>query len=446
MKPKHVKLNRIVVLGSLLLAACSAAGNSTATSAPAEASGARCGQNAPACNVVWGYAGNSVATGWTGATVGGGGEPGASNQINGDFGTVGGGRSNVAGAGATVGGGAQNSAPYFHATVAGGASNSAEAQEATVGGGFKNTASERFATVGGGALNLASDWNTTVAGGSGNAASFTFATVGGGTQNIANSTASVVSGGDHNLAQGAFSSILGGLNNNADGYLATIGGGAGNEAGGSYATAPGGFANSAAGAYSFAAGRKAEVNADHPGTFLFADSNVPAFLSVAPDEFAVRATGGVRLVTGMDSSGATTSGVRLTAGSGTWETLSDRSAKAGFAPVDEGQILGRLMQVPIESWYYRSQDPSIRHIGPTAQDFSAAFNVGEDPHYISTVDADGVALASIQQLYRILQTTTPSVAQQRIDDLERRLILSDVLAAISLLVASASLWRRSRAL
>jgi hypothetical protein len=283
-----------------------------------------------------------------------------------------------------------------------------------------------------------------VAGGTGNVASFTFATVGGGTQNLASSTASVVAGGDNNLARGAYSSVLGGLNNSADGYLASIGGGAGNAASGSYATIPGGFANSASGAYSFAAGRKASVSANHPGAFLFADSNVPAFPSVAPNEFAVRATGGVRLVTGIDASGATLSGVRLTAGSGTWETLSDFRSKAGFAPVDEGQLLARLMQVPIQTWYYRSQDPSVQHIGPTAQDFSAAFGVGEDPHYISTVDADGVALAAIQQLYRMVQSTAPSDAQPRIEGLERRLVLSNILAAVSLLVAVAALWRRPR--
>ena len=38
-------------------------------------------------------------------------------------------------------------------------------------------------------------------------------------------------------------------------------------------------------------------------------------------------------------------------------------------------------------------------MGPTAQDFYAAFGLGEDERHISTVDADGVALAAIQGLY-----------------------------------------------
>lgn len=443
-----MKSNRRFPFGStaiaaLILAGCSAAGQATPTSPPPAAIGAVCGHGASSCNVVWSSSGNSVVGGLTGATISGGGSLSAPNQVTGNFGVVGGGESNMAGEGSTVAGGSQNTAINFHATVGGGANNIAEAEEATIAGGFKNTASQRWAAIGGGSLNVASDIHTTIAGGSGNTASFTYATVGGGTENEASSTAAVVAGGEHNLAPGTFSAILGGLNNSAAGYLSTIGGGAGNQASGPYATVPGGFANSSAGAYSFAAGRKAEVSADHPGTFLFADSSPLAFPSVVANEFAVRATGGIRLVTGIDSTGAALSGVRLTAGSGAWETLSDVHAKAGFSPADEHQILDRLMQVPIDTWYYRTQDPSIRHLGPTAQDFSAAFDLGEDPHYISTVDADGVALASIQELYRMLRSTAPSAAQPPIDALRRQLLLSNALAVLALLVALVALWRRT---
>lgn len=41
----------------------------------------------------------------------------------------------------------------------------------------------------------------------------------------------------------------------------------------------------------------------------------------------------------------------------------------------------------------------MRHIGPTAQDFHAVFEVnGDDNIHISSVDAQGVALAAIQGL------------------------------------------------
>jgi len=55
--------------------------------------------------------------------------------------------------------------------------------------------------------------------------------------------------------------------------------------------------------------------------------------------------------------------------------------------------------LPITSWDYDGQDESIRHIGPMAQDFYAAFNVGEDDMHITAIDADGVAPAAIEALH-----------------------------------------------
>src|SRR5437016_2027613 len=86
-------------------------------------------------------------------------------------------------------------------------------------------------------------------------------------------------------------------------------------------------------------------------------------------------------------------GVRasLAAGSGSWSSLSDQAGKDNFKPADARAILERLATVPIQTWNYRTQPAGVRHIGPMAQDFAAAFGVGEDERHISTVDADGVA-------------------------------------------------------
>ena len=54
--------------------------------------------------------------------------------------------------------------------------------------------------------------------------------------------------------------------------------------------------------------------------------------------------------------------------------------------------------MPIREWNYKAQDAAVRHVGPTAQDFHAAFGLGEDPLRISTIDADGIALAAVQAL------------------------------------------------
>jgi hypothetical protein len=67
------------------------------------------------------------------------------------------------------------------------------------------------------------------------------------------------------------------------------------------------------------------------------------------------------------------------------------------------EILERLAEIPVSTWNYKTQDKSIRHIGPMAQDFYSAFQVGEDERHITTVDEAGVALAAIQGLYQLLQ-------------------------------------------
>ena len=74
---------------------------------------------------------------------------------------------------------------------------------------------------------------------------------------------------------------------------------------------------------------------------------------------------------------------------------SDRNVKENFDLVDRRDILARLASISVETWNYKFQRPSIRHIGPMAQEFAAAFNVGEDDRHINMVDAFGVALASI---------------------------------------------------
>ena len=81
---------------------------------------------------------------------------------------------------------------------------------------------------------------------------------------------------------------------------------------------------------------------------------------------------------------------------------SDRSAKSNFSAVNPRFILDKLAAVPIQTWSYKADSETVRHIGPVAQDFKAAFNLGADDKHISTVDADGVALAAIQGLYQLM--------------------------------------------
>ncbi len=379
------------------------------------------------------------------ATVGGG----YHNQATGFRATISGGANNLANNGSVViGGGEWNRAIYSYATICGGTVNTASALNATIGGGSGNLASGPQATVGGGTRNTSSGVQTTVGGGVRNTANAAYATVGGGLENLASGRRAAVGGGAGNIASGEDATIAGGLSNQATDRYSTVGGGRGNQAGnlnddvedaryatisggqdnralnlgaavgggvdnhagGIFATVPGGVANRAGGDYSFAAGRRAQIEANHPGAILLADSNDVDFNSAAANEFAVRATGGMRLIMAIDAAGAAEAGVRLAAGSGSWQSLSSRAAKTNVEPIDPQEVLVRLQTVPITTWNYRAQEPSIRHIGPMAEDFRQAFGLGEDERYLNSVDVDGVALAAIQGLYQLAQQQAVQIA------------------------------------
>ena len=98
------------------------------------------------------------------------------------------------------------------------------------------------------------------------------------------------------------------------------------------------------------------------------------------------------------SDSATGSGVILYPGGGAFSSLSDKNKKENFNSINNQDILGKVGQLDISNWNYKSQDEKIRHIGPMAQDFHAAFGLGESDKHIGTNDADGVALAAIQGL------------------------------------------------
>lgn len=76
---------------------------------------------------------------------------------------------------------------------------------------------------------------------------------------------------------------------------------------------------------------------------------------------------------------------------------SDINVKHDIIPVDEHDILDKVRRLDISEWSYNTI-PGVRHVGPMAQDFRAAFGLGKDDTTISTLDADGVALAAIKAL------------------------------------------------
>jgi hypothetical protein len=107
---------------------------------------------------------------------------------------------------------------------------------------------------------------------------------------------------------------------------------------------------------------------------------------------------------------------------------SDRNIKANVEPVNGRELLARLSAIPIQKWNYKADDPSVRHIGPMAQDFHAAFNVGASDKTINIVDGNGIALASIQALYQMVQEKDQKIAalESRLAHLEDKGIASRV--------------------
>ena len=203
-------------------------------------------------------------------------------------------------------------------------------------------------------------------------------------------------------------------------YLGTVSGGFNNTVSGVAAAVGGGFGNIAAGTGSFVAGSNALNDTPaHVGVFLFADSSGYAFHSAAANEFAARATGGVRFVLGIDGTGTPTWSCAASNGNG-WACSSDRNLKENFQPVDVAGVLQRVAGLPLYLWNAKGTDPNVKHLGPTAQDFMAAFALGNSDKMIGMQDADGIALAAIQGLNQRLEEQRQSLdeQQQRIAELE----------------------------
>jgi hypothetical protein len=310
-----------------------------------------------------------------------------------------------------------------------------------------------------------------------------FSVIGGGLRNQVGTFAApagfqTVSGGDSNIAFGAYSTVVGGNGNGARGVASTALGGESNYAGGNYSVVMGRNAR-VRDATDVGGG---DVNGDE-GSFVFADSQGASFVSTGPNQFNIRAAGGVRLhestsqffgnqtrqmlnlwgteygigvqsntlyyrsggqfswfIGGAHCDGQGcwtppggppgTENMRLTASSllvnGTVVQSSDRGVKENFANVNPKSILAKVASLPISLWNYKADDNKTQHVGPMAQDFKRLFGVGQDDKTIATVDASGVALAAIQGLHALVKEKDAEIARlkekaKRVDSLVRDL-------------------------
>ena len=414
-------------------------------------------------NILGGYVGNSVAPGIIGATVSGGGLHDTDgtdhpNKVIGDFGTVAGGFDNFsASAGATIGGGSRNSATDNYALVAGGLNNAAQGNSSTVGGGFKNIAGSAnglFATVAGGANNVADGQ---------------FASVPGGTLNIASGKGSFAAGyRARALLDGSFvwadSTDANFTSLSSDEFAVRAHGGARFDTGGKgmsmdgVSLKPDGFGglsvvNTNAGIAANHAAFSGYDNdtrgvgilgySDH-GTGVSGNSSdgyaFHGYSDTGTGMFSVGNTGtaiALQTTTGLlmrgyrnDPSTGVVEAFSVTA-DGTFSakafnTTSDRHAKKGFVPIDSQEVLRKVASMPISRWQFKD-DGEVSHVGPMAQDFYAAFGLGQDNKHIATVDEEGVALAAIQGLNQKLEERDAEIRDLKRDLSEMKALLRQVL-------------------
>ncbi|MBL8244002.1 MAG: hypothetical protein JNL89_07430 [Rhodanobacteraceae bacterium] len=169
-----------------------------------------------------------------------------------------------------------------------------------------NRATDHYSLVAGG-------WDNVAGSEDANTANASFASVLGGTGNRAAANGASILGGSDNRANGVRDAVVGGLGNEANGGSAIIAGGIGNTATGPYSGVIGGNSNCAGGENSLAMGSGAKVrpatgvttgscasvtssgdlNGDE-GSFAWADSSTSGgFVSTGPNQFLVRADGGL---------------------------------------------------------------------------------------------------------------------------------------------------------
>jgi hypothetical protein len=308
-----------------------------------------------------------------------------------------------------AGGAAYYNAYVGSATIFG---NIATGEDSFVGAGDLNLVSGRGSFIGaGGSTYAQTTYAQTRATTAGNQIAGNDSFIGAGDYNNVSGPYSSIAGGWQNNASAPYTAIAGGYKNVTSGIQSAVGGGYGNVASGRNAIIPGGAYNIAGGLDSLAAGNTSHATYD--GTFVWSDySATTGVTSTASNQFLARAAGGFFLY----SSANLKSGVKLAPGSGSWSSLSDRAAKTEIETVDDARILAKVASLPVSEWSYTEQGTGVRHLGPMAQDFRAAFGLGEDDKHISAVDEEGVALAAIKALQ-----TEVAEKDQKLNNLEARI-------------------------
>jgi hypothetical protein len=126
-------------------------------------------------------------------------------------------------------------------------------------------------------------------------------------------------------------------------------------------------------------------------------------------------------------------------GSSGWNCTMSAAMMENRAPVDFDALLGRLAAMPIAYFTTKGAKIPTRELGPSAEDFHAAFGLGRDHRAIAEGDANGVALVAAKGLYLRLTADEAEIAaqRQRIKALEQELAAQKAILAKIATVAAA---------
>ncbi|WP_461102733.1 tail fiber domain-containing protein [Spirosoma koreense] len=239
--------------------------------------------------------------------------------------------------------------------------------------------------------------------------------------------------GTATLASGPFSTAMGFTTQATAPYAMAMGfqslaSGAASSAQGFQAQATGenaiaiGYQVLASGKNSTAMGSSVSTNGK-VGSFIIGDGRTNSrALNTEDNQMLMNFGGGYILRTDPANLPYANAGVALPPSGNAWTTLSDSTRKENFRPADGASFLKKIGQMRLGSWNYKGQDVrTLRHYGPMAQDFFAAFGhdalgtIGEDKA-INQADFDGVNLIAIKALIQEVEQLKAANQQLKADN------------------------------
>jgi hypothetical protein len=146
-------------------------------------------------------------------------------------------------------------------------------------------------------------------------------------------------------------------------------------------------------------------------------------------------------VGGSSSPGGT---VSFTGGS-SWKFSGDRNLKEDFVSVDTAAVLEHLAAMPVFTYRFKGAKDDSIFLGPTAQDFAAAFHLENgDDTTISEGSALGVAFAAAKGLYDKVEADEGKIAALEARLVEQESAMAEIKATVARLAQASDGMREAK--